>query len=369
MTPSRLAIGLMSGTSMDGIDAALVDVEGRGEAMVPRVLAFDCLPFPRDLPDRLARAHEMTTPELSRLHWDVGHAFARAAEDLLAGSGVDPARVAVVGSHGQTVHHEPPRATLQIGEPSVIRERTGIPTVADFRTADLAAGGEGAPLVPWIDWLLYRRPGRIRLAQNVGGIGNVTRVAHAKAEVFAFDTGPGNMLIDRMAKLVSGGELRFDPDGRLAGGGRPAREIVDGWMTHEFFARRPPRSTGRELFGEPFLERVAADTAGLADADRMATTTWLTAVSIARAYADFVGPYDEVILSGGGARNRTLVGYLTELLRPVPVVTSDAYGLSVDAKEAVAFALLALATLDGVPANLPRATGARREVVLGKVMP
>ncbi|MBI4613352.1 MAG: anhydro-N-acetylmuramic acid kinase [Planctomycetes bacterium] len=365
----RLAVGLMSGTSMDAVDAALVEVEGKGGSMRPKVRAFYSLPYPAHMAKQLARAHELATPELARLHWNIGAMFAAAASEVMARARTPPRDVTAIGSHGQTVYHDPPRSTLQIGEAALVRERTGRPTVADFRAADLAAGGQGAPLVPWVDWLLYRERGRTRLAQNLGGIGNVTRVTHEKAGVLAFDTGPANMLIDRTARELSGGREGLDRDGALAGAGKPDRAIVERWLDHEFFRSPPPKSTGRELFGESFYRRTATDTAGLSPEGRMATVTWFTAASIAAAYRDFIGKYDEVILSGGGAANRTLVSYIEELLAPVPVVPCDRYGIRAKEKEALAFAMLALAALDGIPANIPAATGARREVVLGKILP
>jgi anhydro-N-acetylmuramic acid kinase len=289
--------------------------------------------------------------------------------------------VGAVGSHGQTVWHRPPSAerrgaTLQLGDPATIAERTGRPVVSDFRTRDMAAGGQGAPLVPWVDRLLFSAPGGPRALQNIGGIANVTRVPPkgSAGPVFAFDTGPGNALIDAAVELATDGRLTFDRDGRLAARGEVDGELLAELLRHPYFAAEPPKSTGREEFGRPFVARLveAIQPEGDRDwLDLVATLTELTARSIADAYGRWVIPrgVDEVVVTGGGARNPTLMGRLRALLEPLPVVDASALGIDPDAKEAVAFALLAWAHLRGIPANVPEATGAAGPRVLGSLTP
>jgi anhydro-N-acetylmuramic acid kinase len=289
--------------------------------------------------------------------------------------------VDAVGSHGQTVWHRPPAegrrgATLQIGDAATIAERTGIPVVSDFRSRDVAAGGHGAPLVPYVDRLLFSLPDRSRALQNIGGIGNVTRVPPRGSDepVFAFDTGPGNALIDAAVELATGGRLTFDRDGQLAARGRIDDALLADLLRHPFFAAEPPKSTGREEFGRPFVARLTTALEPEGDADWLeivATLTELTARTIADAYRRWLLPrgLDEVVITGGGARNPTLVRRISELLHPLPVLTGDALGVDPEAKEAVAFAVLAWAHLRGIPANVPSATGAAGPRVLGSYTP
>ena len=259
---------------------------------------------------------------------------------------------------------------MQIGEPAVIAERTGITTVADFRGRDIAAGGFGAPLIPYIDFLLFRKQGWVRALQNIGGIANVTVVPESKEDVFAFDTGPGNCLIDEFVRTMTGSKEQFDRNGRRARGGRIQEDILRALLDHPYFSHEPPKTTGRELFGPELIKKLAAATPSEHHADMLATLTALTAHSIKLSYERFVLPrarIDEVILSGGGCRNAYLVELLQSLLAPIPVKVSDEYGISADAKEAVGFAVLANETIAGNPSNLPSATGASHAVVLGKI--
>ncbi|HEX6971145.1 MAG TPA: anhydro-N-acetylmuramic acid kinase, partial [Limnochordia bacterium] len=378
-------IGLMSGTSADGIDAAAVEVVGRRW----RLLAHVHQPYPDQLRSRLFLLFDPETAridELCRLNTLLGEAFAAAALAAVRAAGLPRAAFDAVGSHGQTVQHLPPRpgqsgdppATLQIGDPAIIAERTGIPTVADFRTRDMAVGGQGAPLVPWVDHWLFGRRGIGRIVQNIGGIGNATVLppsGRAK-EVRAFDTGPGNMVIDGVVQALTGGGQAADWDGRLARAGRAHAELLEGWLNHPFLLRPPPKSTGREEFGRPFIAQAIAQaqSLGLSVADTVATATELTVESIARSYEAFVpewsqGAIAEVIVCGGGASNPQLMVRLAARLAPVPVRPIEAYGIPSQAKEALAFALLARQTLLGRSGNLPQATGARRAVVLGAVWP
>ena len=315
------------------------------------------------------------------MNFCLGEWFAEAVVRLCAEADVDMGSVDAVGSHGQTVWHRPPvggrrGATLQLGDAATIAERTGIAVVSDFRTRDVAAGGQGAPLVPWVDQLLFSVSDRARALQNIGGIGNVTRVPPrgSNETVFAFDTGPGNALIDAAVEIATDGKLTFDRDGKLAARGTVDHDLLADLLRHPFFAAEPPKSTGREEFGRPFVARMVEVLQPEGDADWMeliATLTELTARTIADSYRAWLIPLglDEVVLTGGGARNPTLVRRITELLAPLRVIDGAALGVDPEAKEAVAFALLAWAHLRGIPANLPSATGAAGPRVLGSLTP
>ena len=368
----------MSGTSLDGIDAALVEITGHGTSARVRLLRFVTVPFPPGIREAIEQlfdpAHASSAAELSSINFRLGAAFAEAA---LAVAGDDP--IDLIGSHGQTVWHQPPwmkerveliASTLQIGEPAVIAARTGAVTVGDFRVADVAVGGEGAPLIPYADWVLFRKAGQIRALQNIGGIANVTVVGERLADVFAFDNGPGNMIMDALAARASGGSESFDRDGTLSAAGRILPELLDHLLDDDYLRRPPPKSTGRERYGRAFVDRLLADHPRENPFDLLATAVAFTAESIARSYRAFVFPrtaLDEVLVSGGGAHNRTLMAHLTRLLAPTPVSIFNDLGIPADAKEAVAFALLAVETIHASPANVPAATGARRPAVLGKL--
>ncbi|HZD05437.1 MAG TPA: anhydro-N-acetylmuramic acid kinase [Longimicrobiales bacterium] len=382
-----IVLGLMSGTSMDGVDAALLELRGDDPAALEwTLLAFRSLPYDRGRRARLRSTVDGGGPEaLCVLDADLGEWLAEAALALLDGSGVAPGDVAAVGSHGHTVWHRPPGdgrrgATLQLGDPATLAARTGIPVVSDFRAADVAAGGHGAPLVPWPDRALFALPDRSRALQNLGGVGNVTWLPPrgADAEPVAFDTGPGNGLLDAAARFGTAGRLEMDVDGALAAAGTPDPELLAGLLAHPFLAEPPPRSTGREVFG-PALVRDLAQGRGLEpDAtpegwrDLLATLVHFTARTVADAYGRWLEPLgvDEVVLTGGGARNPGLVRLLREELAPLPVLTgADALGMDPDAREAAAFAVLAWAHLRGIPANIPGATGASGPRVLGSWTP
>jgi len=378
---SLRVVGLMSGTSADGVDAAIVDV-GRGGV---EVLAFETRPYSPALRRRVLAVCEpdAAVAELCHLNFVLGEVFAEAALSAARRAGVRRASIDLIGSHGQTVCHLPAarrfgrrtvRSTLQIAEPAVIAERTGIATVADFRTRDVAAGGQGAPLVPYADWRLFGHRRIARAVQNIGGIANVTYLPPAarREDVVAFDTGPGNMILDRLAALVSAGRRRCDRNGALAGRGRVRQRLLDELMRQRFLRRRPPKTTGREDFGRQFADRLFADARRrrIGPPDLLATAAAFTAASIADAYRRFLpGKVRQVVLCGGGARNPTLVEMLRARLAPAEVCASDDLGISADAKEAVCFALLAAETVRGVPNNVPAATGAARAVVCGKIVP
>jgi anhydro-N-acetylmuramic acid kinase len=389
--PRRTVIGLMSGTSLDGIDAALVEISGNGRDAAVQLLAFATYPFPPALRERVFRLFDPASAridEICRLDFLLGELFAAAALELLRGQRLAPEDVDLLGTAGQTVWHAPEpvvaelstewsgdllmtRSTLAIGQSAVLAERTGILTVGDLRVRDVAAGGQGAPLVAYADWVLLTHPSLGRCVQNIGGIGNVSYLPPAaeRGEVVAFDTGPGNMVIDGVTEAVTGGRLRYDEDGRLAASGRVRPELLAGWLADPYFAHPPPKTTGRELFGIPFVQRALADGAQVPAEDLVATVTALTAESIARAYRDFVAPrgaIDEVIVGGGGARNPALLAMLRERLPGVPVVTHEERGIDSRAKEAISIAVIANDSLAGLDTNLHGATGGR-PTVLGKI--
>jgi len=363
--PDRLVIGLMSGTSVDGIDAALVRIHGGGPGVAVDLLAFATYPFEpavREEIFRLFRPETSTVATVCHMNFVLGEVFAAAALRLMAETGVQPD---LIGSHGQTVWHEPAgtRSTLQIGEPAVIAERTGVVTVGDFRVRDIAAGGQGAPLVPYLDYCLLRHDRLHRATQNIGGVGNVTYLPAGcdLHGIVAFDTGPGNMIIDALCAAFFG--QPFDRDGAIAASGRVDQTLLAELMAHPYLAARAPKTTGRELFGVQFARGLAGRGK---PADLVATATAFTAHSIADAYRRHLGPVDEVIVGGGGARNAVLMRMLAEALPEARVVAHEAVGINSDAKEAIAFALLANDCILGLPTNVPGATGAR-QAVLGKV--
>ncbi len=372
----------MAGTSLDGIDAALVRLSGPLTRPETRLLRFVTVPYPTGLRQRLlsvAGGQPVTAGELSKLHVRVGEAFARVALRVCREAAVQPNRLSVIGSHGQTVFHQGRASggaragTLQIGNAAVIAELTGAPVVADFRSADIAAGGEGAPLVPMVDYLLLADAREGSVALNLGGIANVTVIpAGARPEhVFGFDTGPGNMVIDALIRHFTGGRKRYDADGRRAARGKVIEPFLAEALRFPFFERRPPKSAGREEFGSDFVNRYFLSSS-FSPEDLLTTAVELTVRSIAGSLDRFVFPrigargnLRRLVISGGGAHNRLLVARLKALLPAMQVQPSDDWGWPVDAKEAMAFALLADRTLHGLVGNLPAVTGARRPVVLG----
>lgn len=389
-----IVVGLMSGTSADGIDAAVVRLEGKPPEIQWQVLGWSSLPHTDDLRREIFacfRPETGTVERLCRLNFELGKAFGHAALESIRAIGLTPSQVDLIGCHGQTVWHEPPGvkdagngSTLQIGEPAVIAEMTGLPVVSNFRTRDMAVGGQGAPLVAYVDALLFSHPLEIRAVQNIGGIANVTylpaksvsdyqRVAISQdlyAGAFAFDTGPGNMLLDYAAGRASQGKMIYDQDGALSSRGQVDVDLLNRLLEDAYLHQSPPKTTGRERYGVQFGEQVWDEGVqrGLLPQDIVATLAAFTAQSIARAYRSFLPRYpSEVIVSGGGTHNPTLMAMLRDVLSPARVYTSDEFGLGVDVKEAVAFAVLAYESWHHRPANLPAATGARRAVVLGNI--
>jgi len=375
----KLVIGLMSGTSKDGVDAAIVKLQGKGINTDIELVKFICLEYGAGVRKRLDNlARECSLKEISELNFLIGNEFAKAAMDVIDEAGVSPSDVDLIGSHGQTVFHNPPSykdgtpSTLQIGEIDVIAEKTGITTVGDFRTRDIAACGEAAPLVPYLDYLLFRKPGRVSIAQNIGGIANATVVTEVMDDVIAFDTGPGNMLMDGIVQLATGGKEKYDIDGQLALAGKVNKELLDKLLSDVYYSKPPPKSTGEELFGNDKAAELFSlvDSNMLSLEDMMATLLMLTVESIVLSYKNFIFPnwdINEVIFSGGGCNNPLLMERLKAELHPLKCITSNEYGILADAKEAIAFAVLANELISGNTTNLPRVTGAQRNVPLGKI--
>jgi anhydro-N-acetylmuramic acid kinase len=359
----EIYVGLMSGTSLDGISAAVVRfADDRAHLLA----AINC-PYAEAQRSRIERA--LTAPvsaaEWSQLDVDLGSWLADAALTAIAASGVPLAEIRAIGSHGQTVWHEPARATWQIGQAAVIAEHTCLDVVSDFRVRDVAAGGQGAPLVTLADAVLFRAPHGARALQNLGGIGNVTVVADV---VRAFDTGPGVVVIDSVVRRLAG--MPYDVDGRLAREGRPLDSVVQRALADPYFSLAPPKSTGREHFTAAYVTSFIDQCRGASTADIVATAVALTAASVADAYRRFVPePLVDVLVSGGGARNPALVDALTAALAPRVVRRFDDVFFDGDAKEAVAFAFLAYRHVHGLPGNVPSATGASGPRILGKRTP
>ena len=374
----RRVVGLMSGTSADGIDAILVEIFGSGSDTRVRTLAFQTVELPAALRDQVFELFrvEARVDELCRLNVVLGEAFAAAALAVIESAGLEPAAVDLIGSHGQTVRHLPflsPPSTLQIGEPALIAQRTGITTIADFRPADMALGGQGAPLVPLVDYLLFAHPEKGRLLLNIGGIANVTVLPAGAGpeQVRAFDLGPGNMLMDGAVMHFTGGAESFDRDGCRAAAGRVDKGLLARLLAHDFLQQPPPKSTGREAFGAEFLAALLPE-AALSAEDLLATLSAFTAGAIVTGIERFVLPavrVEELWISGGGVHNPHLMGALQAGLPGLRVASLAGLGVSPDAREALTFAVLANETLMGHSGNLPSATGARSPAVLGKIVP
>lgn len=385
-TKPMLVLGLMSGTSADGIDVALARISGAPPHLKAELLGHTSNKFPAALRKeilRVAEQHPITAGELSQLNFRLGEVFAESAVAACRRFHVAAKRIALIGSHGQTIFHQgkpapylgrPTASTLQIGEPSVIAARTGITTVGDFRPADIALGGQGAPLVPYADYLLYRHEKLGRVSLNLGGIANITVIpALARPEqIFAFDTGPANMLIDALVSHFTHGRERFDKDAHLAQTGRAIPALLDALMRDPYLKLTPPKSTGREYYGHSFLKKVLALGKNYCakPADLIRAATIFTALSVVDALNRFVLPRTKIhqlIVSGGGAHNPLLVAQLSAALSNIEILPSSRVGIPQDAKEAFAFALLAYETWHHRPSNLPSATGAHAPAMLGKI--
>lgn len=388
MKEVRHVVGMMSGTSVDGVDAALVEISGTDSEPKVKLLAFENKPYPPQVREKifsLFTPANATVDKVGYMNFLLGEIYAKSALSVIEKAGMKPEEIDVIGSHGQTIWHAPipespdgiPVAyTVQIGEGSVIAERTGILTVSDFRVADMAAGGQGAPLVPFSEYLLYRREKETILLQNIGGIGNMTVMpAGAKPrDVFAFDTGPGNMIIDAVISAVTGGEKTYDAGGETAAKGKVCNALLDILKEEPYYRQPLPKTTGREHFGVQYTEKILSwwKENPIPVEDLLATVTDLTAYSIADAYERYVLPKyraSEIIVGGGGSYNATLLRFMKERFAQhgVAVRTQEDLGLSSDAKEAVAFALMADCCMRGKANTLPSVTGAEHPAVMGKI--
>ena len=417
----KKVIGLMSGTSSDGIDACLMEISGNGIHTKINVLAFETYSY--DKPTRTAildtcNPETGTVDKVCQLNFHLGKLFANAAKSIANKVHISIKDIDLIGSHGQTIYHLPDQATikktevrsqkpeagsnesnkylintntfkremwdlphiwstLQIGEPSVIAQETGVTTVADFRPRDMAAGGQGAPLVPYVDFILFRDKEKGRALQNIGGIANVTILPKNCSinDVIAFDTGPGNMIIDRITELVTNNMQHFDEGGKLAERGKIHDSLLAALLAHPYLSRPPPKTTGREEFGISFADNLCNDArhSEINDLDILTTVTAFTAHTIADSYKQWIlskHHLSEIVLSGGGSHNNTLLKFLRQYLEPtIQIHSIDKFGISPNAKEAIAFAILANEAISGNPNNIPSATGAREAVIMGKFIP
>ncbi|MBW2471141.1 MAG: anhydro-N-acetylmuramic acid kinase [Deltaproteobacteria bacterium] len=374
--------GLMSGTSADGVDVAIVDIDSQSQKLV----SFGTVRYPPSLRKAVFALFEPTASgveDICHYNFVLGDFFAKSLMRICRKTAIPLASINLIGSHGQTIHHNSRgrqyagrrlRSTLQIGEPSLIASQTGITTVADFRPRDIACGGQGAPLVPFADSILFGHSSLNRAVQNIGGISNVTYLPakNRPEKIVGFDTGPGNMIIDGLVSFITNGQKKYDRNGHLAAKGQVCRPLLNALLEHRYFRKRPPKTCGREEFGLGFCQTLfkKATKDNISKVDLIATTTAFTATTIANAYRRFLPSMpDEIILCGGGARNRTLVRMIGAELKGIKILTTDAFGIDADAKEAMSFAILAWATLKGIDNNVPGATGAKQTAVLGKIIP
>jgi anhydro-N-acetylmuramic acid kinase len=381
-----LVLGMMSGTSADGIDVALARISGAPPKLSAKLLGHSSVKFPEALRKKILRVAEqraIAAGELSQLNFRLGKLFGDAALAACRKFKISPKKIALIGSHGQTIFHQgqpvsflgsPTASTLQIGEPSAIAARTGITTVGDFRPADIVLGGQGAPLVPYADYLLYRHSKLGRVSLNLGGIANITVLPRASRpqQIFAFDTGPANILIDALVSHITRGRQRFDKDAQLAAQGRSNPALLDELMRDPYLKIAPPKSTGREYYGHAYMNKILALRKRLhaRPNDLIRAATIFTALSVVDALNRFVLPkakVQQLIVSGGGARNPLILAQLSAALPGIEVLPSSRLGIPEDAKEAFAFALLAYETFHQRPSNLPSATGARGPAILGKI--
>ena len=381
--PSLLVIGLMSGTSADGMDAALVEITGSGIGTRVQQKGFVSLPYSEEVRSeilRLAEGKQGGSHDLCLFHFLLGQLALEACQAVCRQAGVDPAQVDLAGSHGQTLYHIPVeepyagrmvRGTLQLGEASVLCEGLGCPVVSDFRVRDMAAGGQAAPLVPYAEYLLYRRQDQTVGLQNIGGIGNLTVLPKGGTpeDTFAFDTGPGNMVMDQVVSRITGGKLRYDDGGRLAAQGQCHAALLQWLLQDPYLQVKPPKTTGREYYGEAFVDALMdkAREFGVKGLDILATATRFTAECIRVAVEQFCSSMpDYLVVGGGGSRNPTLLRDLRRTLH-MPVLINEDLGFDSEAKEAVAFAILANECVHGLCNNVPSVTGARHPVVMGKI--
>ncbi len=376
-------IGLISGTSTDGIDAALVDIKGKGLNSRLKLVTYKTYPYPKGLKERIIDASTKgRVDEICHLNFYLGELFSEAAKAIVRDTKIE--NVALIGSHGQTIHHIPDakkegkfsiRSTMQIAEPSIIAERTGITVVADFRPGDIASGGEGAPLTPYLHYILFNQPKKSTVVVNIGGISNITYIPDRDFnKIAAFDTGPGNMLIDALVHSLTNGKRGIDKGGALASKGNINDYLISYLMSHPFINKRPPKTTGREVFGAVMLKDVLRiiKNKKISAKDAIATVTAFTAFSIIHNIKRFIlsrGDVDAIFVGGGGSRNKTILKLMQEAIDAIPVFVFEDVGYSSKAIEAIAFALFAYETIQNIPSNVPTATGAGHPVVMGKIVP
>lgn len=372
------AVGIMSGTSLDGVDVVIAYIEGVSIDTKVSIVEFETFDIPSDIKMEIKKAcdeKQSSVDLICSLNFKLGYLFADCVKKLCARAQIQLKDISFIGSHGQTIYHLPNdkgnlvKSTLQIGEPAVIAYETGIKVVSNFRTMDMAAGGQGAPLVPYSEYILYSNISENAIAmQNIGGIGNVTVIDKKSDSVFAFDTGPGNMIINEACEILF--DKSYDMNGEIAARGKVNKELIDYLMNHEYLKKDIPKTTGREDFGEFSTKKIVNDYFCIDKYDMIATLTMFTARSIAKSYKMFIQDkykLDMVILSGGGVHNKTLVKFIKDELSDVNVITQEELGYNSDAKEALAFVILANETLNGNTSNLRSATNAKKEVVLGNI--
>lgn len=375
-------LGLMSGTSLDGLDIALVEIYETRKNFHIKNISFKTYDYTQELKDKLLKnidPEQAKLNDLSDINFELGYLFSDYILEFLKENNLKTDDIDLIGSHGHTFFHSIKNnkaiSTFQLGDPSVIAQKTGITTVGDFRNADIALGGQGAPLVPFLDYVLFKKYNKNIALQNIGGISNFSYIPASGdlSKLFAFDTGPGNMIIDSMIKNISNGKLNYDANGEMASKGKVNKDLLLDLLSNPYFDRLPPKSTGREIFGEKYSSDVwdKSKSLNLSNEDIVSTVTFFTAKTIADAFYKFLPELpDEIVISGGGAKNSTLLKYLKELLdSKVEISTIEKYGILSDAKEAVAFALLAYCTIFGLPNNLKEATGALENLVMGKICP
>lgn len=374
-----LAVGLMSGTSLDGIDAALVEIKGSGINTKVDLLEFETFKIPSEIKNEIKKAcleDKSSVDLICSLNFKLGNLFADAVIDILNKANIDIEQLDYIASHGQTIYHIPKdreglvKSTLQIGEASVIAYKTNTLVISNFRVMDMAANGEGAPLVPYTEYILYSEKEKGIALQNIGGIGNVTVLPESNLidDIFAFDTGPGNMAIDEACNILFG--IPYDKDGKIASSGFVNDEMLNELMKMKYIHEKPPKTTGREDFGQRFVEKIIDKYSQLKSEDIIATLTMFTAKSISYNYKKFIIPnnkLEKVIIAGGGAHNKTLIKFIKEELEGIEVLIQEDLGFSSDAKEAIAFAVLGNETLNNNFSNVPSATGANEKVILGQI--
>lgn len=376
-----LAVGIMSGTSLDGIDAVLVDIEGSGLQTKVKVIDFITYDMDEQIRNKIKRAcdeKESSVDLICSLNFELGSVFANAVQTLLKKANIESEKLDFIASHGQTIYHLPQNtnqymaSTLQIGEPAIIAYQLNTPVISNFRTMDMASGGQGAPLVPYSEWILYSDPNKNIALQNIGGIGNVTVLNKSLNinDIMAFDTGPGNMMINEAMRELFHQE--YDDGGKVASQGKIITSLLNELMQHPYMAKHPPKSTGREEFGESYVQSLIRKYQQYDKYDIVATFTMFTATSMKYHYQNYILDHidlDLIIIGGGGAHNKTLLQFIKEIFAPIKVCTQDDLGYSSDAKEAIAFALLGNETMHQCPSNVPLATGAKRPVILGNITP